>query len=453
MLPLGINTHLGFLREHLPIILYLMGIVLLIVTVFSKRREYGLYILVFIIPMVSIRNKINLFPSGSNLVDFLMLALLISWVLKGRTPNDNLGLKRPENKFIIIYFLLTYAYLWWGSIIHGIDLPIALDNIRFMEWKNHALLIVLYFVTLGHVKNRRQIIILVSIMLVTILFADRTFSATAHTEGHFDWRRRGEGIFSTLGPNEMGAFFADYIFLALGILFYQKKRIYRYLLLVLIIYTVYCILFTYSRGAYTGFSIGILYIVFLRKKIFLIPIVIILIYWQTMMPAPVVERLSMTKTEEGIFEESTAGRITLWKQGLSLFASKPMGHGFETTYLLGLKTTEGGKSRFDVHNKYVEFLIEMGVVGVAIFICLLFVSFKAGWRLYKAADDPFFKGLGLGFTACVISVAVTNFFGDRWTYMELGAYFWVSWALVGKAIQIVESKKESLKVAKVDTNI
>ena len=60
--------------------------------------------------------------------------------------------------------------------------------------------------------------------------------------------------------------------------------------------------------------------------------------------------------------------------------------------------------------------------------------------IMETTKDNFFKGLGLGFSACVLAVMVSNFFGDRWSFLQLGSYFWVFLALVVRGNLIVNSQ-------------
>jgi O-antigen ligase len=78
----------------------------------------------------------------------------------------------------------------------------------------------------------------------------------------------------------------------------------------------------------------------------------------------------------------------------------------------------------------VKILAEQGTIGMFIFLLMFLLALRSGWRLYRDTEDPFLKGLGLGFFTCVIATMTTNVFGDRWTYVQLGAYYWVFLALV-----------------------
>ena len=134
----------------------------------------------------------------------------------------------------------------------------------------------------------------------------------------------------------------------------------------------------------------------------------------------------MTKNDEGELEESAAIRIVLWNEAMNMFRESPIiGKGFNT-----FQFTYKDRVWKDTHNFYIKMLVELGILGVGAFLFLLYKTFLTGWKLYKEADDRFLKGLGLGFSACVISTAITNAFGDRWSYLSLGSYFWIFLGIV-----------------------
>ncbi|MCM8781397.1 MAG: O-antigen ligase family protein, partial [Candidatus Omnitrophica bacterium] len=143
-----------------------------------------------------------------------------------------------------------------------------------------------------------------------------------------------------------------------------------------------------------------------------------------------------TKTEEGTLESSAQKRLELWKQGINIFQEYPLtGVGFSTTQFLGL-----GGGFADTHNIYIKTLTEQGITGLIILLILFWLALKSGWQLYKISDDTFLKGLGLGFVACTMATIATNLFGDRWTYLQLSAYYWVLLGLVARGNIILEKQ-------------
>jgi len=64
---------------------------------------------------------------------------------------------------------------------------------------------------------------------------------------------------------------------------------------------------------------------------------------------------------------------------------------------------------------------------------------SSGYRLFRKAVDPLYRGLGLGFFLAVCSCAVANLFGDRWTYLEINGLLWVLAACVARAQQLSDA--------------
>jgi O-antigen ligase len=198
--------------------------------------------------------------------------------------------------------------------------------------------------------------------------------------------------------------------------------------------------FSYSRGAYVAALAVLVYFGLAKKRSLLILAVVLVIAWQTILPSSVVERITMTKTEEGQIERSAAIRLDLWDHAVTLFEKKPVfGIGFggyEFTMPEGVFWT-------DTHNYYLKMLSEQGIIGLGLLLTALFLAFRSGWKLVKVGRNGFERGLGFGFAGCVIACACTNFFGDRWSYYEIGSYFWVLWGLVDRYIIV---SRESDKV-------
>ena len=85
----------------------------------------------------------------------------------------------------------------------------------------------------------------------------------------------------------------------------------------------------------------------------------------------------------------------------------------------------------DTHNWYVKVLVETGIVGLMFVLFMLQQMLAVSYRLFRRADDPLYRGLGLGLFLAIFACFVANMFGDRWTYLEITGPLWV---LVGAAV-------------------
>ncbi len=150
----------------------------------------------------------------------------------------------------------------------------------------------------------------------------------------------------------------------------------------------------------------------------------------------------MTESSSGRLDESAQERVKLWEAAETSILSSPiLGSGYATyqfkSHVDNLK---------DTHNWYVKVLVETGIVGMIIVIFMLQQILSLSYRLFKKAEDPLYRGLGLGLFLAMFAALIGNCFGDRWTYLEITGLLWV---LVGTAIRATHLA-ESEPVTEVD---
>ena len=174
----------------------------------------------------------------------------------------------------------------------------------------------------------------------------------------------------------------------------------------------------------------------IKKRSLLVVVLVILIFWQAILPLSVIDRIKKSQTDFGEIEHSAAVRLDLWDHALKLFEQNPIfGVGFGGFQF----SVPEGVHYTDTHNFYLKMLSEQGVIGITLLLFVLFLAFRSGWRLFKIGKTPFHRGLGFGLVGCIAACIITNMFGDRWSYLVLGSYFWVFWGLVDRGILISQA--------------
>jgi len=167
-----------------------------------------------------------------------------------------------------------------------------------------------------------------------------------------------------------------------------------------------------------------------RKLLLLVGV--FLFTWQIVLPTAVRERITMTESSNGQLEASAEERVKLWEDAKTAIASDPIfGIGYATyqmtAHVDGLR---------DTHNWYVKVMVETGIIGMIIVVVLLQQMFSLSYRLFKTAQDPLYRGLGLGLFLACCSCVVANCFGDRWTYLEITGPLWVLVGVATRALQL-----------------
>lgn len=442
---MGIFSHIKFL---VPVSLYALGIILFLMG-FQKKGHWALLFLTFIIPLRNIIEKIQDFPFGNQYLDILIIGVMASLFFSQMSQRKEVFVKSSLNTIIVVLVCYTFLSLMQGShYLYGNFFSIFEDN-RIKDWKNFCLMPLLFFLTINQVTDKKWVIYILLSMVAANILMDYYTVGQIHAYSSLVSREKITGTFQFLGPNEVAAFFNEYTIIMLGICLCTRTQKVRWFLLAMICANTFCILFLYSRGAYLGYGAGMFVLFAIKNKKLLIPLILVGVFWQALLPEKAVERVKETKNEYGQLDESSERRIQIWQQGLDLFKKNPItGIGFNVFGYLGFDLK-------DTHNIYVKFLVEQGVVGLIIFLIVIFCFFKMGYILYKKGEgDDLAQGMGVGLMACIAVILVNNMFGNRWMYFELSAYLWIFTGLVGRMIilqekpQEVQSTKETLNQPK-----
>lgn len=421
--------------------LYFGSIFVVLKTIF-KEAKWGLILLVFLIPQPNLWHKLMEFPLGKDILDFVFLAVVLGIFVQRK------GFEKTQNtRFILFLIVMSYFSLWNSSIRNSLPMPISGANYLLEEWKNYAQMLILYFLALNVAKEEKEQKFLVVLMCIVILImtirSHRNFTGGAS----FSYDKRDPGPFWSvgLGANHYGAFLSYFGAFFLGMSFFIKDKINKYLYMATGILSTTALLFTYSRGAYLAI-LGAVAFFGLKKKIILVAIVAILLSWQFVLPVSVVDRISMTEDSSGKLEDSASHRVILWQYATNLFYDSPLyGVGYRG---FGMNMPEGELT--DTHNYYMLMLCEQGIIGLVLFIITLIKAWLSGWHLFRGSENEFYKAIGFGFMGCTIACALANIFGDRWSYFTLGGYFWILWGIIDRSILITKSKIDEDNMLKVN---
>ena len=428
---------LGFTSLIIPV-LYVVYILVVLLTLFY-RIEIGILFFVFVLPQENILKLIQQYPLGENFVNVLVFALIIRWVLNKRKSGAPIFVKTPFNVPLLILVLWTYIGLWRGASYLSIEAPITPLNPRFVMWRNFVLLPLLFLIIVNNVENPKLVKLIVITMALSMLSMDRAFYGNFLTPSHFAEKARKSGAFSYLGPNELAIFYAENSLILVSLFLLDRNKWRKVLFGVTSCFNYYCVIFLYSRAAFFVTLTGWIFLGLVRDRKMLIPVVGILLFWRTLMPVSVVERIDMTRTADGEYDESTEVRFGIWERAWDIFSTSPIiGVGFATTPYLNIKDGISNIVRKNVHNGFLGVAMEQGLFGLVIFLMPFFMATKAGWRLYKLSREGFVKGLGLGLVASVIAIMVANIAGYNWHYLSVMGYFWISVGLVVRSTTFIQ---------------
>jgi O-antigen ligase len=424
--------HLG-LESYVPMALWLCAAAAFALSVFWKP-QIGLYFLIPLMPLQTLRDKLIELPLGNKMVDILLLGVVLGAIVKGGFK----FVQNPLNRILVAYGVFCYIQLWRGAFFLNSALPLDIGDPRFSDWKNYMVLFILFAIIASTIKDVKQIKIVVLLMCVAVFVVDKGFYGTMSGRdlSHFSYEVRDGGPLGYAGVNGVATFEAELMLFIMGLAAYLKKS-WKLAAWGLLVFSGYCLLFSFSREAYAGILFGALILGLLKQRWVLVALVAFLISWQSLVPVSVQERILMTYDKnEQTLDTSAQDRVIIWNDAMDLFQQNPVvGIGFDTYKWLHRVTIYR-----DTHNYFLKVMVETGLVGLVFFLWLLMKMSRMGYRLFRTAEDPFLKSLGLAFCLVMACVFVVNFFGDRWLYLSVNGYLWVMMACVVRAQIIVDEK-------------
>jgi O-antigen ligase len=262
--------------------------------------------------------------------------------------------------------------------------------------------------------------------------------------GQFDENKRNGGPLDFAGANGLAAFLAQSSMFFWGFGQFLQRRKAKLLCYGLVGITLFATMYTFSRAAYITVLVCTLMLGILKDRKLIFVVLIFLLTWQALVPIAVTERVYMTTDSSGQLDASAQDRVELWTNAKAVILSDPiLGTGY-ASYQLNAHA-EGLR---DTHNWYVKVMIETGLIGMFFALALLQQLLSLAYRLFRHAQDPLYRSLGLGLLLMLSASIILNCFGDRWTYLEINGIFWVLAGASTRAIylsQVVNSPEPTVE--------
>jgi O-antigen ligase len=430
-----------------PLTLYTLGLVGMLTAITGKSR-WALALVILLLPLRNVVEKIQEFPAGTQFIDMLFASMLVGWVISTTSSSR----KFMEKTYINAPAILMVVYLFFSLLIgtHSLTGGWGLDRgeERVQDWKNFTLLPILFLITVNNLPDKKWVWRIFLVMTGAMVLVNYYTVTQISEYSSLISRDKISGTFQFLGPNEVAAFLNQNTIVLTGVYFFLKRSWAKFALLALILVNSYCIIFLYSRGAYLGLCAGLFILFLVKNQKMLIPLILVLVFWQVVLPQKAIDRIKGTTNEYGELDESSELRLVMWEKGMELFKGSPLvGIGYGVFRMMDF-----GTGLHDTHNIYVKILVEQGVIGILLFLFVIFSFMRQGFFLYQKGDDAISRGLGLGVLASMFTLLINNFFGDRWSYFELSAYVWAFGGLVAR-LSTLKSEEQNLEPQIAETDV
>ncbi len=383
------------------------------------------------------------------------------------------NLEHQASKGFLIYrildragWLITFATIPFGSCLLGFPVLLVsrliglftkknpdnpgihppVEKVPFvLIWTNRSIYLLFIIILLSSVLSSNRLFSLTWVLGFSLLFYVFVFGAQSFgqqasgflSDKYLPFAGIGGGIAAVIsiirylierpgrasdlfcGWNGYGTVLIMVTGLTIGYLFWRGGK-YRYLAIPFLGIILPVLFLTRSRGAWFGFLAMLAGFTLFNRKLWIILLIIIIITLAVFAGFPSLGHrlLSSFSTQENI------SRIFIWKATLNMIKDHPVigiGTGmFFATYPRYLLPGAPEKEDSYAHNIFLEVAAEFGLIGLIVFIIMLFGVLSMSFSLARTGN-PFYQGIFTVFIGVLVHQQVDI---PIWS-IDIGGIFWM----------------------------
>ncbi len=430
ILPVALGILFSFIYYKLPLnyfIFLLVGTIGVVLILYDIR--IGIYLAVLILPFMP------------DILNLLYLIFLVGvYIYKGLFKNTSPLSKEPVDIPIIIYALLILI-----STITSID-----PSGSFRDLAIHFAAMGFVFIIVNNINTKEDFNKLVTFLVIaaTLVALYGLYQYKVGVEMEDKWVDAVNNpdvktrVYSVFGnPNILAEYLIMIIPISAALFWYSKKIHKKTIFLITSLILTIALVLTLSRGGWIGFAFGIfIFIILIEKKLLLalIPIALLGIYF---LPQSIVNRIL---TIGNLGDSSNAYRIRLWKITLEIIRDNwlvGVGFGyipFKTTFETYIRTMPAYHS----HNTYLQTMGEMGILGLIVFIMLIFVLYKYAIKKLMKEEDRYIRTMAGGVLAGLSALLAHGAVESVLYLPKIIITFWTLVALILALMRTSDKSKE-----------
>ncbi len=371
--------------------------------------------------------------------DFLLIIIAFGWFARTAIYKE-LGLfKRTPMNRPILYYMLACGVSTGLGMMFGKVQPFKgfFFLLKYLEY------FIVYFMAVNYLQDRKQvrnlvvalIIVFVIVCLASIAQIPQGERITAPFEG-----KGGE-------PNTLGGYLLLVLSVVGGLLLNTDKNDsfrYKVALISMVFLAIIPILFSQSRGTWTAvIPCYLTFLIISKKKALLAAVLVLaLAIGPFLIPASVKERFAYTfEKQQGwasqfqekvggvTLDTSTSERLSSMKKAMAAFVKHPVfGYGITGWRFLDAQ--------------YLKTLVETGMLGLSALGFLLYAILRETRKVYKSAEDKFYRGVAMGFFAGIVAMMTHALGANTFIIVRIMEPFWFLAAIVICIPAIQEAEKQ-----------
>ena len=396
---------------NLPTMLIGLAAAVCMVAVLWKT-EIGVYVFVSFAPVLPTMVLVGL-------IGITMVSYAIHLAFDKKTTY-----KTSSFTILIALFLFVTAFSAFTSIARASSIKAFLV---------YAVFTVAFTLIVNTIKTKAQYKSLVASFLlvafgVAVYGVIQNFSDMETTQSWIDSSLFGSiktRVYSTLdNPNVLGQFFILSIPLVLAFAMSVKKRSLRISYTVILLISVMCLIFTWSRAAWVGVLLATGIILIKKDKRFVGVCVFALALAPFVLPQSILERIvSIGNTDDS----SIHYRISVWTASLYMvrdFFFTGVGLGTDAFFSAYPRYALGGANfALHAHNFYLQLVADMGIMGLVTFVLIILTCYRCIANI--KSNSPLIKYIGFAISGSLIGYLFQGMAETMWYNYHMILIFWI----------------------------
>lgn len=390
---------------------------------------FGFFLFLFIRPVIDFATDQKLFSLGNLNISLLFVYGGLMLIFSIFVLINNFS-ELKERRLLTPWLL----FIFWSlcSFSYSFDLASSFKELsRYLS--------ILFSFALGGmlIKKSEQLTTLIKVIIFSSLLPAgvalyQYFSGTGLLENG-DNRLLG----TMAHPNMLAFYLLLPITLSIFIFLNVKKnRLESYIYLIIALFLIFILVFTYTRGAYVALILIFLLIGLLKFKKFLLVAGLSFLFFY-FVSLPFQQRFNT------IFEADPYGsiswRLGLYRDSLSYVKESPIiGHGLGLAEEVISKNRDFRLGATQPHNDYLRVTLDGGVIGLSLYLFLIATLLFELFLFYKKETRPRLRMLNVFVLAFSLSIYMMSL-GDN--ILNDTTLEWQFWALVGALIATQTIKK------------
>jgi len=360
---------------------------------------------------------------------FMGLAIA-SFISKKILKKEQVFIKSSLNLPLLFLFIITCF-----SILNSINYYDTIKGgiLRLFQY------ICIFFIILEELRERRQIKNIIFSMVFGIILVSFDEIWQIYTGSDFI---RGYKTIVNIGlvratasfkdANTLGIYLSAIAPLILGLTLYYFKNKRKIILSLISFIALIGIVLTYSRPTLLAVYIALFLLSIVRKDKVLIAFLIIFTLISPFILPKSVKDWARQVNYNPLRFMCNDDRIAIYRNSFNMIRHNPILGVGANTYMKNYKIYKESPEYRNIvtadylyaHNNFLHIAAEIGLIGLGVFIWLLYKLFRECINIYKQLDDYFLKMVSLTLSACLISFLINGLTESSLYSSRVAMIFW-----------------------------